>query len=238
MVKEYSISASLEDYLEGIFIIKEKRGVVRVKDLAKRLKVKASSVIEALERLKQRDLIIHEYYGYVELTQEGMNLAKELYYRHMMLKKFFTQILGLPNNIAEEDACKIEHFLSKETLNRIVKFISFIETCPEERPEWLNNFHYFVEHNKRPEICITKVLKDSNGLIKLSDLEVGKKGKVIKILDTGVLKRRLLDMGFVIGECVEVKKIAPLGSPVDVLVKGTHVSLRKEEAEVIVIELM
>lgn len=76
-------------------------------------------------------------------------------------------------------------------------------------------------------------------LCKLSELEVGQKAKVVRINATGVLKRRLQDMGFVKGEIVEVKKVAPLGSPIDVLIKGTHISLRKkEEAEEIIVELL
>lgn len=76
------------------------------------------------------------------------------------------------------------------------------------------------------------------GLYKISDLKVGEKAKIVQITATGILKRRLQDMGFIKGEIVEVKKIAPLGSPIDVLVKGSHISLRKEEeADKIIVEV-
>jgi len=241
MVKNVlTISPSLEDYLESIFVIKQKKQTVRVKDLARHLKVKAPSVVEVLRKLKEKNLIVHEYYGYIELTQEGINKAKALYERHIMLKKFLHQILGIDEEIAEEDACRIEHYLSKETLERIVKFINFIETCPQGVPEWLNNFYYFVKHKKRPPECKAKFLgQDSqNKTVKLGDLKVGTKAKIVKITDTGVLKSKLLGLGFVKDEIVKIEKVAPLGSPIDVLIKNTHIILRKEEAEKVIVEIL
>ena len=241
MVKNVlTISPSLEDYLESIFVIKQKKQIVRVKDLAKHLKVKAPSVIEVLKRLEEKNLIVHEYYGYIELTQEGINKAKVLYERHIMLKKFLHQVLGIDEEIAETDACKIEHYLSKETLERIIKFINFIETCPQGVPEWLNNFYYFVKHKKRPPECKAKFLAQNsqNKTVKLSELKVGTKAKILKITDTGVLKSKLLGLGFVKGEIVKIEKVAPLGSPFDVLIKNTHISLRKEEAEKVIVEIL
>ena len=235
-----TISPSLEDYLESIFVIKQKKQTVRVKDLARHLRVKAPSVVEVLRRLKEKNLIVHEYYGYIELTQEGIDKAKAVYERHIMLKKFLYQILGIDEKIAETDACRIEHYLSKETLERIVKFINFIETCPQGMPEWLSNFYYFVQHKKRPPECNAKFLGENsrNKPVKLSDLKVGTKAKILKITDTGVLKSKLLGLGFVKGEILKIEKVAPLGSPFDVLIKNTHVSLRKEEAEKIIVELL
>ena len=154
-----AISPSLEDYLESIFVIKQKKQIVRVKDLAKHLKVKAPSVVEVLKKLEKKNLVVHEHYGYIELTQEGINKAKALYERHLILKKFLHKILGIDEEIAETDACRIEHYLSKETLERIIKFINFIETCPHGKPDWLDSFYYFVEHRRRPPGCKIRALK-------------------------------------------------------------------------------
>jgi DtxR family Mn-dependent transcriptional regulator len=157
-----------------------------------------------------------------------------------LLKKFLHQILGIDEKTAEQDACKIEHYLSKETLERIIKFINFIETCPQGEPEWLNNFYYFVKHKKKPPECKAKFLGGNlqNKTVKLSDLKIGTKGKILKITDTGVLKSKLLGLGFVKGEIVKIEKIAPLGSPIDVLIKNTHISLRKEEADKVIVEVL
>ena len=67
---------------------------------------------------------------------------------------------------------------------------------------------------------------------------MGSKAKILKITDTGVLKTKLLGLGFVKNEIVRIEKIAPLGSPIDVLIKNTHISLRKEEAEKVIVEVL
>ncbi len=71
----------------------------------------------------------------------------------------------------------------------------------------------------------------------LSELLPGEKGVIQKLKTKGAIRRRLMDMGFVTGTSVEVEKTAPLGDPVDILVKGCHVSIRKEEAQNVWVEL-
>jgi len=69
----------------------------------------------------------------------------------------------------------------------------------------------------------------------LKDLKPGERGKVIKIKGKGELKKRLLDMGIVPGAEIKLEKVAPLGDPIDILIKGYHLSLRKDEAKDILI---
>jgi Fe2+ transport system protein FeoA len=72
---------------------------------------------------------------------------------------------------------------------------------------------------------------------RLSDLAVGERAKVKRIEAESRLRRRILDMGVVKGSTVEVKKVAPMGDPIDIVVKGYHLSLRKEEAAKILVEV-
>ncbi len=153
------LTQSMEDYLEAIHIISLEKKVVRVKDIAKFLSVKTPSVVDALGKLAEKDLVIHERYGYLELTKGGITKAKGVYRKHKELYKFFNEVLGMSPEISAIDACKIEHYISKETLNRMVKFIEFIETCPEEYPEWLKSFNYYVKHGKRPKSCKKKYVR-------------------------------------------------------------------------------
>ena len=71
---------------------------------------------------------------------------------------------------------------------------------------------------------------------KMPDLKPGEKGKVIKVIGEGSMYRRILDMGIVKGVEIEVERMAPLGDPVEIIVRGYHLSLRKEEAACIIIE--
>ncbi|MCD6257960.1 ferrous iron transport protein A [Candidatus Aerophobetes bacterium] len=72
----------------------------------------------------------------------------------------------------------------------------------------------------------------------LNNLKIGQKGKVIRISGNPAIKRRLLDMGIVPNVEVKVEKLAPLGDPIDILVKGYHLTLRKEEASSITVEVI
>jgi len=117
-----NISSALEDYLEAVLILEEKKRFVRVKDLAQMMKVKAPSVNEALSHLKKRGLILQERYAPIELTSKGRGVAQAVLQKHEALKRFFQEVLGIDEKTAEEDACKVEHHLSKKTIKKIVSF--------------------------------------------------------------------------------------------------------------------
>ncbi|MGC9018041.1 MAG: FeoA family protein [Caldimicrobium sp.] len=74
--------------------------------------------------------------------------------------------------------------------------------------------------------------------MKLSELKVGQKAKILSIKTKGIIKRRLMDMGVLDGEPIIVEKVAPLGDPIEIVVKNYHLSLRKSEAEKIEVEVI
>jgi len=131
------VSAALEDYLERIYMLQQKRGEVRVKDLAEYLGVKAPSVTEALTHLKERGFVSQEKYQGVHLTAEGLSIAKGVYERHCMLKKFFHEVLGVEEGQAEKDACKTEHLLNPATVQKLQKFVKMIEELKQSDPDFL-----------------------------------------------------------------------------------------------------
>ena len=118
-----SLSMSLEDYLESIIMIKEERGIIRVKDVASKMKVATPSVVSAIKKLQQKGLVVHEHYGYIKLTTKGEKMGKEIYRKHKILTFFLHKILKLPKETAEQDACAMEHYITKEGLNKIIDFI-------------------------------------------------------------------------------------------------------------------
>jgi len=157
-----SLTHSNEDYLEAILVISLGKKVVRIKDIAKHLNVKMPSVVSSVKHLSQKNLVRHEYYGYVKLTKEGEVLAKDTYKRHKTLFKFLHNFLGINSAIAEKDACGMEHYVTQETMSRLLKFIEFVETCPGGKPTWLSSFYYFAKTGKRPKPCkeAKKIRKD------------------------------------------------------------------------------
>ena len=120
------ISPSLEDYLEAILHLKEENDIIRVTDLAKKLQVAKSSVNQAVTRLAEKKLSIHERYGPLQLTALGASRAQKIKERHQLLKCFFNEILGVNPQISERDACNIEHYISPVTLEKLVDFLSSV----------------------------------------------------------------------------------------------------------------
>ena len=119
----YYLTASLEDYLEVIHILHQNAKNVGVTDIAKVLGISKPSVTRAIKSLKNNSLVIQEKYGKIVLTPEGDKIAKSVYLRHKVLRKFLTEVLKISEDTAEIDACKIEHIISKETLEGIEKFL-------------------------------------------------------------------------------------------------------------------
>ena len=117
------LTASLEDYLEIIHILRQSASDVGVTDIAKALELSKPSVTRAIKSLKNNSLVIQEKYGKIVLTPEGEKIAESVYSKHKVLRKFLKEVLGISEGTAEIDACKIEHVISKETLEGIEKFL-------------------------------------------------------------------------------------------------------------------
>ena len=165
MGKSKKLSPNMEDYLEAIALLKKNKGVARVRDISRLMNVKSPSVTAALNTLSKNGLVVHERYGYVELTREGERLAQGVQRRHDMLIKFLTEILNIDPKIAREDACKMEHSVSTETSKKLTKFIQFVETCPDyDRPDWLKSFDYYFKTGKRRRCKMRQIKRKSKAL--------------------------------------------------------------------------
>lgn len=121
-----TLSPSLEDYLEAIYILKEKKGFTRVSEIAGFLNVKMPSVNSALKILVDKGFVSHKNYGYVTLTDKGEKEARKIYSRHIILKRFLTDVLGVEDNLAEEDACRLEHHISQKSLEKLLNYVEKI----------------------------------------------------------------------------------------------------------------
>ena len=109
-----SLHQSGEDYLEAILVLREKNGVVHSIDVAQHMGYSKPSVSRAVSLLKGEGYLTMEKDGRLELTEAGVEVAREIYERHSFLKQWLIH-LGVSAEIAEEDACKIEHNISDET---------------------------------------------------------------------------------------------------------------------------
>lgn len=140
-----NISASLEDYLEAILHIVKDKNAARAKDIVERLQVKGSSVTGALKLLSEKGLVNYTPYDQITLTPEGEALAQDVARRHQVLHDFFSRILCVDEEEAEEAACKLEHAIPRRILDRLIQFTAFLDTCPKTQNKWREAFHSFCE---------------------------------------------------------------------------------------------
>ena len=141
-----TLSSSLEDYLEAMIDLFNYEGKIRVSDISVKLKVEKSSVNTAVKKLKNLNLITHEKYGDVILTEKGKLKAEEIKEKHIIISKFLTDFLGLSDKDADKDACKIEHTLSSHTFKRLLFFIQFMEESPFfDKNKWKESFNRYLE---------------------------------------------------------------------------------------------
>lgn len=251
MVESGQLSASLEDYLEAIFNIISGKGAVRAKDIARYLNVKAGSVTTALQALAKTEHINYQPYEVITLTSKGLEQAKEIIRKHEILRDFFVEILGADVKIAEEGACKMEHVIPERLVKRLISFTEFVQSCPRCGNDMIEKFKGYFDKKQPCDIekcheCLSKGIehlekekdKMSNSSVKVTLLDIpnGSKGIVRKINKKTSATKRLVEMGINRGAVIEVERVAPLGDPIEVKVKGYHLSIRKEEAQNVEVE--
>ena len=114
------IHESAENYLETILMIKNKKGAVRSIDIANELEFSKPSVSVAMKNLRENGFIDVDTNGYITLLDKGRVIAEKMYERHTTLSEWLIS-LGVPEDIAVDDACRIEHIISVETFEAIKK---------------------------------------------------------------------------------------------------------------------
>ena len=116
------LSASQEDYLEAILKLERSSRVARVSEIAVQLHVSRPSVTGALKSLVGRGLVSHARYGHATLTKEGEKIAREVERRHVAIRGFLIDVLGIEDRQAEVTACRLEHVLEPDVLAHFVSY--------------------------------------------------------------------------------------------------------------------
>ncbi|MHC1636070.1 MAG: metal-dependent transcriptional regulator [Candidatus Methanospirareceae archaeon] len=132
------LSRKIEDYLEAILNITEEKGYAKIKDIASTLGVKPPSVVEMVKKLDKMGFVEYRRYEGVILTEKGRIVGKAVQERHRAIRTFL-EIIKVPKEIANKDACIMEHELEPETIGQIRNLVEFIMS----NPEWLRHFEMF-----------------------------------------------------------------------------------------------
>ena len=120
------IHKSAEDYLEMILRLTEEKGYARSVDIAQGLSVSKPSVSVAMKQLREGGYIVMDKDNYISLTEPGMEIAQRIYERHKVLTRMLT-LIGVSPEVAQEDACKVEHDISPQTFDAIRAHVEALE---------------------------------------------------------------------------------------------------------------
>lgn len=141
-MKDTPLSASLEDYLETVYVLIKERGKARSNDIAERMGVHKSTVTAALHALSHRGLVNYTPYKPVSLTGDGRRRAQELLRRHDALRRFLENVLRIDWKAADETACKMEHIIAPAIMQRFTDFAAYMAQCPRAGAVWRKGLGY------------------------------------------------------------------------------------------------
>ncbi len=114
---------SREDYLETILVLSKRNKVVRSIDIAVEMGYSKPSVSRAVGILKDAGYIVVDSKGFITFTEKGKEKAEKIYDRHINIAKYLTEVLGVTESVALEDACRMEHVLSEEAYQKMLASI-------------------------------------------------------------------------------------------------------------------
>jgi DtxR family Mn-dependent transcriptional regulator len=242
------LTASQEDYLEAILGLIGRMGTARVRDIAEQMGVAKSSVTVALRGLAKRKLVNYKPYELVTLTRDGRAMAERIRHRHKELSGFFLEVLDVDQETAEANACRIEHAVGDGVMRRLSCFVAFMGESSVPAKELPRAFREYCAQQRQGGDCEgcrvgAKPRSGDEGQgenndisTTLAGLRPGEKAKIVRVGGPAAANRRLMEMGLTRGAAVAVVRVAPLGDPVEVLVRGYNLSLRKAEAKAVKVE--
>jgi len=132
--KQRAFSESVEEYVEGIFRLQKEVDRVSTGELATYMMVSAGSATSMVKKLAEQGLVEHEPYQGIRLTPFGEKLAKQMTRCHRILERYLVDELGLPWDDVHELACKLEHYLSEDVIDKMDAKLGHPSTCPHGNP--------------------------------------------------------------------------------------------------------
>lgn len=134
-------SPRIEDYAEIIYELIREKGYAKPVDIANHLHVKAPTVTIMLNRLREEELIVHEKYGGIILTERGRMMAQKIGERHAILVSFL-KLFGVSEPVAHKDTEGLEHYIGPDTLELLGNFVEYVH----QNPEWWKQFQKKQSH--------------------------------------------------------------------------------------------
>jgi DtxR family Mn-dependent transcriptional regulator len=216
----------MEDYLEAIYIIMLEEDIVRLKKIAQHLSVSAPSALGAVRTLEKENLVIHKKYGSIALTELGEEIARDIFQKHRVILNFLQETLGIDSERAQEEACNLEHHLSNETIDRLIKFDLYLKNNECD----IASFHKFYNSNKKPEINFYK--KEQN----LNTVESGKSIAVTRLSGDKKLRRFFINNGIL--PKIEAVVISNNNTEIILKIGSKKIIIENKNAENVKVEVL
>lgn len=215
----FMMSENAEDYLACIYDLSKGDGPVKTTEIAARLQLSPASVTEMTQKLSNEGFLNYERYKGVTLTPKGHRVAERIKRRHRMLERFLVDILGVSKDRGHEEAMKLEHTVSDDSVDRLALLMNRPTVCPDGDP---------IPPGDEEEVV------ELESSVPLTGLKEGEGGEIthLKCDDPDII-RRLIGMGFVPGRRVKVDEKVPMGGPFLVKVDETRVALARNNASVV-----
>ncbi len=153
MNKKTELSESLEDYLEVILQLQDDNKVARAKEIGDKMGVSLASVTASLKKLSERELVNYAPYKYITLTNKGQIAAQEVLRKHKIIKDFLMRVLTIDPAKADQTACRFEHAMDKTSMEKLINFVAFLDTCPRAGEDWFQKFNNCVSEKLDHEKC-------------------------------------------------------------------------------------
>lgn len=236
------LTRSLEDYLETIYELVREHKYARVRDIAKARDVKAGSVSPAMRRLSDLGLIEYHQREYIGLTPDGEEEARRILSRHQILTRFLVDLLQLPEDVAREDACRMEHSLSDQAMDRLVRLFEFLHVCPDAHADFLQRFHRCPVVQDDADECERdcdaprrQASAAGGAVCSLSELGAGQRAVVRQVNAHGDVRQRLLDKGVLPDARVRILAAPPGSAHVEIRLGGFDLTLDADEAAAVLV---
>ncbi len=226
MTSTSQITVTGEDYLEAILRLVNEKGAARVRDIASVLSVHKSTVSASLKSLSERGFVNYSPYEITTLTPQGREIAEDVTRRHEIVRDFFVEVLAVEDGVANANACRAEHILDADVLDRLATFARFIQDCPTAREQCLKQFRAYYRRRAK-----------ASGGVCLDQLRPGQKGKIARVAGAATVRRRMAAIGVVRGAPVEVVDSPQLGESIELKLNGRPLALQKREAADIHVEI-
>ena len=124
--EENELTHSAAHHLMAVHELRQEHGYARVSDIAQHLRITKGSVSSAMKHLKEREYVQEDHNKFLELTKKGLKVVQETEATRLVVRKFLTDALGMDQDDAEIDACKVEHLVSSEARSRLMCFLRLL----------------------------------------------------------------------------------------------------------------